>query len=379
MDTFVPEYLKLRNRKVIFDLFQTHKNLSRADVVSMTNMSFPTVSKCIDFFISRSIIQETNELDLEMKGPGRKRQLLSFNPLAYKAICISFEGQIVEIGIIDLSYNVSFYEKREFKDFFDKEAQKELGAHIKELIKKERSVIGLGIALPTNIDPVNFDVVGFFSLGMQGRVSFKDLFSEFLSYIDIPFIVENDVNLAALGETALNKSGNDNINLCYLSLGTGFGSGIILNSHLWGGVDSGAGEIGNTILSVIPLDMDNFDDTPLENTISINQINKQFGINMLSDNIDEQTISHIIDFILPVLSTAVYNYVHVIDLKQFVMGGLTVEVLGKALITRLEKRVNDMLKARGKTISIKKPTSQYSSLIGGASLLFDNILVNVFH
>ena len=42
LTTFVPEYLKSGNRKLIYQLFVKKKTLARSDVVSLTNMSFPT-------------------------------------------------------------------------------------------------------------------------------------------------------------------------------------------------------------------------------------------------------------------------------------------------------------------------------------------------
>ena len=58
MTSYVPEYLKARNRKTVFDLFLHERELSRAEIVQRTKMSFPTASKAVDFLISRGIISE---------------------------------------------------------------------------------------------------------------------------------------------------------------------------------------------------------------------------------------------------------------------------------------------------------------------------------
>lgn len=64
-----------------------------------------------------------------------------------------------------------------------------------------------------------------------------------------PVIVENDANLAALAECVVGKGkalGVDS--LCMLTLGTGVGSGIVLNGKIWHGMNGMAGENGhNTI------------------------------------------------------------------------------------------------------------------------------------
>ena len=63
-------------------------------------------------------------------------------------------------------------------------------------------------------------------------------------------LLENDANAAALGEM-WRGAGRGHRTIICLTLGTGVGSGIILDGELWRGVDGTAGEIGHT--SVEPL------------------------------------------------------------------------------------------------------------------------------
>jgi glucokinase len=60
-------------------------------------------------------------------------------------------------------------------------------------------------------------------------------------------ILENDANAAAIGEHWLGAGKNVN-NFIFITLGTGLGSGIILNSEIWHGTHGFAGEFGHTIL-----------------------------------------------------------------------------------------------------------------------------------
>jgi glucokinase len=81
---------------------------------------------------------------------------------------------------------------------------------------------------------------GFDGLELRGAVQHG---------VGLPVVVENDANLAALAECVVGKGkilGFDS--LCMLTLGTGVGSGIILNGKIWDGMNGMAGEIGhNTI------------------------------------------------------------------------------------------------------------------------------------
>ena len=58
-------------------------------------------------------------------------------------------------------------------------------------------------------------------------------------------LIENDANAAALGEMWQGAARGCRTLVC-LTLGTGVGSGIILNGDLWRGADGTAGEIGHT-------------------------------------------------------------------------------------------------------------------------------------
>jgi glucokinase len=63
--------------------------------------------------------------------------------------------------------------------------------------------------------------------------------------LNTPVFLENDANAAALGEM-WQGAGRGHQTIVCLTLGTGVGSGIILDGQLWRGADGTAGEIGHT-------------------------------------------------------------------------------------------------------------------------------------
>ena len=64
------------------------------------------------------------------------------------------------------------------------------------------------------------------------------------SRLDLPAILENDANAAAVGEMWQGAAVGCKSIIC-LTLGTGVGGGIILDGKLWRGVDGAAAEIGH--------------------------------------------------------------------------------------------------------------------------------------
>jgi glucokinase len=75
-----------------------------------------------------------------------------------------------------------------------------------------------------------------------------DLFGALSRFIEVPLWVDNDANLAAYGEWACG-AGRGTQSLVLLTIGTGIGSGIILEGKLWHGKCGFAGELGHVVVN----------------------------------------------------------------------------------------------------------------------------------
>lgn len=71
-----------------------------------------------------------------------------------------------------------------------------------------------------------------------------DLVGALQSELELPAILENDGNAAALGEM-WQGAGTGHRSLICVTLGTGVGGGLILDGKIWHGADGAAGEIGH--------------------------------------------------------------------------------------------------------------------------------------
>jgi glucokinase len=67
-------------------------------------------------------------------------------------------------------------------------------------------------------------------------------------FIDIPFCVNNDANMAAFGEYRCG-AGQDAHSLVLLTIGTGVGTGIVLKGDIWEGACGYAGELGHAVVN----------------------------------------------------------------------------------------------------------------------------------
>ena len=67
--------------------------------------------------------------------------------------------------------------------------------------------------------------------------------------VGIPVFIENDANVAALGEQWRGAAQGIN-SMIFLTLGTGVGGGIVLDGRIWSGADGMAGEVGH--MTIVP-------------------------------------------------------------------------------------------------------------------------------
>ena len=113
------------------------------------------------------------------------------------------------------------------------------------MCKLEGKIVGIGIGSPGTLDVKNGIVEYANNLGWN-KLPVADLMREVLPY---PVRLTNDANAAALGE-AKYGAGKEYQNIIMLTLGTGVGGGIILNSKLYEGNQGKAGELGHVVVEV---------------------------------------------------------------------------------------------------------------------------------
>ena len=102
-------------------------------------------------------------------------------------------------------------------------------------------VSGIGIGVPSIVDVRRGIVYDTVNIPSWKEVHLKDILEEKYS---IPAWVNNDANCFALGEQRYG-AGAGCSNLAGVTIGTGLGTGLVLDGKLFNGTHCGAGEIGN--------------------------------------------------------------------------------------------------------------------------------------
>lgn len=107
--------------------------------------------------------------------------------------------------------------------------------------QKDISLIGIGAA--GQIDIKRGEIIFAPNLNCK-NLQIKQILEE---KYNIPTFVDNDVNVAALGELKFGSAKNCETAICVF-VGTGVGSTIIINNKIFYGATSTAGEIGHTVI-----------------------------------------------------------------------------------------------------------------------------------
>ncbi len=110
-------------------------------------------------------------------------------------------------------------------------------------LAKDTTFVGIGVGAP-NGNCHRGTIEHAPNLPWQGVVHLRDLFRE---HFDLPVVVTNDANAAAIGEMMYGAARGQR-DFLVVTLGTGVGSGFVSNGRLIYGHDGFAGELGHTIV-----------------------------------------------------------------------------------------------------------------------------------
>lgn len=103
----------------------------------------------------------------------------------------------------------------------------------------------VGIGIPGIASAKTGEVIKCTNMGWF-HVPFREVFNR---YLDKPVYIDNDANVAALAESVAGISAGTSSSV-FITIGTGIGSGIIINGKIWSGAHHIGGELGHVIFDL---------------------------------------------------------------------------------------------------------------------------------
>ena len=162
-------------------------------------------------------------------------------------IGIDLGGQTAKFGIVDARGNVLKQTAiRSNTQNNPEEFINDLAEGIKKLIDKEydiKDIRGIGVGAPNgNYYTGCIENAANLTWAKNQIIHFADMLSE---RVGVPVALTNDANAAAVGEMTYGAARGMK-NFIMITLGTGVGSGIVINGSVVYGHDGFAGELGHT-------------------------------------------------------------------------------------------------------------------------------------
>ncbi len=226
------------NAFLVLDYIRGHERTSRPEVGRALGLSPSSVSRIIGRLIRSGIV-------LESPGPtttaGRPRNIIAFNHAAGAVMAVDLGGTKCHGALADLSGTVVVEDLRPTRSNGGAFAALADTIDILRAAAADRAlpVSAVAIGIPAILDPDTGVAVGGPNVDWQGF----EIVSRLGQRLDVPFLVENDANLAALAH-AWRGDGRGVDHFVTISIGTGIGAAIVANGRLIKGRHNAAGEIG---------------------------------------------------------------------------------------------------------------------------------------
>jgi predicted NBD/HSP70 family sugar kinase len=241
--------IREHNTAAVLESLRASRPASRAELARRTGLSKPTIGAAIRDLEAVGLVREFGRTT-GRRGPSAS--LYDLVPDAVSVLGIDIGAHYVRAVLADLDAR-PLHEVTLQLSQPDAEAVLACVREIHRAVTARSRPVELAVVgSPGIVDPATGRISAAPNIeGWDGVLAERVLSST----LEMQVRVENDVNLAALGEHRAG-SGRDADSFAYLSIGSGLGAGLILHGQLHRGARGASGEIG-----FLPVGEDPFDPT----------------------------------------------------------------------------------------------------------------------
>lgn len=239
----IPPLLKDLNERTVLDTIRTGAPISRAEISRRAGISKPTVSLALQSLLEAGLVRETTQ-----NGDGPSYGAVFFEAVAEAAFVLGIDlgARFVRAALCDVLGDTRARQDVELREPSAGTALDAIAGMVEELcsgngVEHDR-IDGIVLGVPGVIERET----GRIGLAMNvSGLGDRDFRAELAARLRLPVTVENDINLAALGEHWRGVArGIDDF--AFISIGTGLGAGLVLRGELHRGHHGAAGELDYT-------------------------------------------------------------------------------------------------------------------------------------
>jgi predicted NBD/HSP70 family sugar kinase len=246
-----PPLLRALNERTVLDAIREAPPISRAEVSRRSGISKPTVSLALRSLLDAGLVREAE------RGPdGPGYGAVYFEPVAEAALVLGLDlgARFVRGAVCDLGGTIRARHDVELSVADVEGATEAIGRLRDSLLEAAALDSELVDSVVVGVPGV---VAGDGTVQLAenvARLEGRRFGDELQAALGLPVTLENDINLAALGEQwhGVARGVDD---FAFLSIGTGMGAGLVLGGELHRGRNGAAGEVDFTLTGIgQPLD-----------------------------------------------------------------------------------------------------------------------------
>lgn len=232
----------------LFQLLRDGQARTKAELSRLSALGRAPVTARVDAMLAAGLLRPAGEAT---STGGRPPSRFRLDPLSRIVLAVDLGASHASVGLVDLGGSV-LVERTVLCDVADGPVSvlERVSAIGLELLAEQgrtvADVAGVGIGLPGPVEhavgrPVNPPIMpGWHDVDVPALLA--RTFSG-------PVLVDNDVNLMALGEHVL---GRDDGHLLFIKVATGIGAGIVSEGRLLRGALGSAGDLGHVRVTSVP-------------------------------------------------------------------------------------------------------------------------------
>ena len=233
------------NRSAILEYIRLHSPTSRTAIAKALGVSMPTVKRIVDDLFKENLLVSAGRTE---QGMGRRRHLFAYNKDACSVIGIDLGGTKFYGALANIGGEIIHQVSLQHHNTTGEESLDLVAAMIDDLLAHaadDPPLRGIAVGAPGITCNQEGVIEWAPSLNWRDFPLKKRLEERFR----LPTFVDNDVNLAVLGEHWFG-SGRDAQNMMLVSIGTGVGAGLIIDGALYRGHSKASGEVGYLVPDV---------------------------------------------------------------------------------------------------------------------------------
>jgi glucokinase-like ROK family protein len=230
------------NLSAILSHLRENAPISRAALAEITGLNKTTVSSLVSELIENQFVREVG---LESGGVGRKAMLLKLDPAAGCIVSGEIGVDFISVIAADFASEIVWRHQTRIDPTMGQEAIAERAVALLQQgvtggLCACSTLLGVALGLPGLVDQPTGTLLFAPNLGWRD-VPVRSILEQ---TFDAPVFVDNEANLAALGEHYFGAAqGYEEV--LYISAGVGLGGGVVHDGQLCRGVTGVAGELGH--------------------------------------------------------------------------------------------------------------------------------------